>query len=55
MTVTPEHAPLVLTRVEDPRLAYSATAMVMAASFEPLERRIDAFVEHRRFRSPSGP
>jgi hypothetical protein len=27
------------------RLAYFATAMVMAALFEPIKRRIDAFVE----------
>jgi hypothetical protein len=50
MVVTLQHALLVLTHVEDSQLAYFATAMVMAASFEPLKRRIDAFVEHRWFR-----
>jgi len=35
----------VLTHSEESRLAYFATAMVMAALFEPLKRRIDAFVE----------
>jgi hypothetical protein len=42
---------LVLTRADDSRLAYFATAMLMAALFEPLKRRIDAFVErylHKR-------
>ena len=41
---------LVVTHVEDSRLAYFATAMVMAAMFEPLRRRIDAFVERRFYR-----
>jgi hypothetical protein len=41
---------LVLTHVEDSQFAYFATAMVMAAMFEPLRRRIDALVEHRFFR-----
>ena len=50
MVVTLQHVLLVLTHVEDSQLAYFATAMVMAASFEPLKRRIDAFVEHRWFR-----
>jgi hypothetical protein len=36
---------LVVADVEDSRLAYFATAMVMAALFEPIKRRIDAFVE----------
>jgi hypothetical protein len=42
-------------------LAYFATAMVMAALFEPLKRRIDAILEGYFFRSdgslpePSGP
>jgi hypothetical protein len=36
---------LVVAHVEDSRLAYFATSMVMAALFEPLKRRIDAFVE----------
>jgi hypothetical protein len=35
----------VLTHVEDSRLAYFGTALIMAALFEPLKRRIDAFVE----------
>lgn len=41
---------LVLTHVEDSQLAYFASAMVMAALFDPLKRRIDAFVEHRLLR-----
>jgi hypothetical protein len=41
---------LVVTHVEDSRLAYFATAMLMAAMFDPLKRRIDAFVERRFFR-----
>jgi hypothetical protein len=40
-----QHVLLALTHVEDSQLAYFATAMVMAAVFEPLKRRIDAFVE----------
>ena len=48
--VTVQHVLLVLTHVEDSQLAYFATAMVMAALFEPLRKRIDAFVEHRLFR-----
>jgi hypothetical protein len=43
--VTVQHVVLALTHVEGSRLAYFATAMVMAALFEPLKRRIDAFVE----------
>ena len=43
--VTLQHALLVLTHVEDSRLAYFGTALIMAALFEPLKRRIDAFVE----------
>jgi hypothetical protein len=43
--VTVQHVMLALTHVEDSRLAYFATAMMMAAVFEPLKRRIDAFVE----------
>src|SRR5215218_6232498 len=43
--VTAQHVLLALTHVEDSQLAYFATAMVMAAVFEPLKRRIDAFVE----------
>jgi hypothetical protein len=45
-----QHVMLVLTHVEDSQFAYFATAMVMAAIFEPLRRRIDAFVERRFFR-----
>jgi hypothetical protein len=48
--VTLQHVLLVLTHVEDSEIAYFATAMVMAAMFEPLKRRIDAFVERRIFR-----
>jgi hypothetical protein len=43
--VTLQEVFLVLAHSEDSRLAYFATAMVMAALFEPLKRRIDAFVE----------
>ncbi len=43
--VTAQHVLLALTHVEDSGLAYFATAMLMAALFEPLKRRIDAFVE----------
>jgi hypothetical protein len=43
--VTLQHVLLALTHVEHSQLAYFATAMVMAAVFEPLKRRIDAFVE----------
>ena len=53
--VTLQEVLLVLTHSEESRLAYFATAMVMAALFEPLKRRIDAFVEryllHRDARS----
>ena len=45
-----QHVLLVLTHVEDSRAAYFATAMLMAALFEPLRRRIDRFVERRFFR-----
>jgi hypothetical protein len=55
MVVTLQHALLVLTHVEDSQLAYFATAMVMAASFEPLKRRIDAFVERHFFRESTQP
>ena len=48
--VSIQHALLVFIHVEDSSIAYFATAMVMAASFEPLKRRIDALVEHRFFR-----
>jgi hypothetical protein len=45
-----QHALLVLAHEEDSQLAYFATALLMAALFEPLRRRIDAFVERRFFR-----
>ena len=41
---------LVLAHVEDSEVAYFATAMVMAALFEPLRRRMGAYVERRFFR-----
>jgi len=41
---------LALTHVEHSQVAYFASALVMAALFEPLRRRIDAFVERRFFR-----
>ena len=44
-----QHVLLVLAHVEDSQLAYFATALLMAALFEPLRRRLDAFVEHRFF------
>ena len=43
--VSVQHVLLVLTHVEHSQLAYFATAMVMAAVFEPLRHRIDVFVE----------
>ena len=46
-----QHLALVLTHEEDSQIAYFATALVMAALFEPLRRRIDAYVERRFFRS----
>jgi len=42
-----QHVLLVLTHVEDSQIAYFVTALVMAALFEPLRRRIDRFVERR--------
>jgi hypothetical protein len=45
-----QHVLLILTHVEDSEIAYFVTAMAMAALFEPLRRRIDAFVVHRYFR-----
>jgi len=48
--VTLQHVLLVLTHVEDSQLAYFGTALVMAALFEPLKRRIDAVVEGRFFK-----
>ena len=44
------HVLLLLAHAEDSQLAYFATALLMAALFEPLKRRIDALVEHRFFR-----
>ncbi len=49
--VSIQHVVLVFAHVEDSRIAYFATAMLMAATFEPLKRRIDALVEHRFFRA----
>jgi hypothetical protein len=48
--VTLQHVLLVLTHAEDSQLAYFVTAMVMAALFEPIKRRIDAFVERQLLR-----
>jgi hypothetical protein len=53
--VTMQHALLVLTHVEDSRLAYFATALIMAALFEPLKRRIDTFVEGFFFQNDNVP
>ena len=53
--VSVQHVVLVLTHVEDSQLAYFATAMLMAALFEPLKRRIDGFVERRFFRRTGQP
>ena len=52
--VTVQHALLVLTQVEDSRLAYFLTAMVMVGLFEPLKRRIDALVDGIFFRRGEG-
>jgi hypothetical protein len=52
--VTVQHVLLVFTHVEDSRLAYFATAMVMASLFEPLKRRIDALVDGIFFRRGEG-
>jgi hypothetical protein len=49
IVVALQHVALVLTHEEDSLAAYFATALVMAALFEPLRRRIDAFVERRFF------
>ncbi len=54
MVVSLQHVLLVLTHEEDSQLAYFVTALVMAALFEPLKRRIDAFVEHRLLQSDDG-
>jgi hypothetical protein len=48
--VSLQHVLLVLTHEEDSGVAYFVTVLVMAALFEPLRRRIDAFVERRFFR-----
>ena len=48
--VSLQHVLLVFAHQEESQLAYFATALVMAALFEPLKRRIDAFVEGRFFR-----
>ena len=48
--VTLQHVLLVLTHAEDSQLAYFVTAMVMAALFEPIKRRIDAFMERQLLR-----
>src|SRR5215211_1532548 len=45
-----QHLALVLTHEENSQTAYFATALVMATMFEPLRRRIDAYVERRFFR-----
>jgi hypothetical protein len=45
-----QHVLLVFAHQEESQLAYFATALVMAAMFEPLKRRIDAFVEGLCFR-----
>ena len=52
--VTVQHVLLVFTHVEDSRLAYFATAMVMASLFEPLKRRIDALVDRIFFSQDEG-
>ncbi|CAN5233738.1 hypothetical protein BH24ACT17_BH24ACT17_04240 [soil metagenome] len=54
MVVSLQHVLLVLTHEEDSQLAYFVTALVMAALFEPLKRRIDAFVERRLLQSDDG-
>ena len=45
-----QHLALVVTHVEDSQIAYFASALMLAAMFEPLKRRIDTFVERRFFR-----
>ena len=52
--VSAQHVLLVLTHEEDSQLAYLATALIMAVLFEPLRRRVDAFVEGRLFREDVG-
>jgi hypothetical protein len=50
-----QHVALVLTHVEDSQIAYFASALMLAALFEPLKRRIDGFVERRFFRRDPRP
>jgi hypothetical protein len=45
-----QHVLLVLAHVEDSEVTYFATAMLMVALFEPLRRRMGAYVERRFFR-----
>ncbi len=52
--VTVQHMLLVFTHVEDSRLAYFATAMVMATLFEPLKRRINTLVDSIFLRRDEG-
>jgi hypothetical protein len=52
--VTVQHVLLAFTHVEDSRFAYFATAMVMAAMFEPLKRCIDALVDRLFFGQDDG-
>jgi hypothetical protein len=47
--VSLQHVLLVLTHKEDSTTAYFLTVVVMAALFEPLRRRIDAFVDRHFF------
>jgi hypothetical protein len=54
MVVTLQHVLLRYTHVEDSQLAYFLTAMVMAALFDPLKRRIDAIVDSIFFRRDQG-
>ena len=49
-----QHVLLALTHVEDSQLAYFGTALLMAAMFEPLKRRIDTFVDRLFFRQNDG-
>jgi len=52
--VTVQHVLLVFTHMEYSRIAYFATAMVIAVLFEPLKRRIDAFMDRHFFRQDDG-
>ena len=49
-----QHVLLALTHVEDSQLAYFGTALIMAALFEPLKRRIDTFVDRLFLRQNDG-